>query len=121
MGKSTFRRLADVDPGAFVIGMNFIIAGLFFLIGSFLFWPEMPEGTEHDCETAGALLFVIGSIMYMGGAGVDYVLIGQELKHEAEKHSAGVTEPKPPLQNTRECHPPVPASLTSLCVNSPTS
>ena len=98
---------ADVDPGAFVIGINFVVAGLFFLIGSFLFWPDMPEGTGEDCETAGAVLFVIGSLMYMGGAAVDFVLIGQELRSEAEKHADGVRPMLMPPVHPRPFDPPV--------------
>jgi len=93
MGKSTFRRLAQTDPGAFALGMNFVVAGVFFLVGSFLFWPDMAEGTEEACETIGALLFVVGSCMYTAGAGVDFVLIGQELHSQAAEHQHGV----PPL------------------------
>jgi len=37
------------------------------------------------------LLFVIGSIMYMAGAAIDYWLIGKELEHEADQQAHGVS------------------------------
>lgn len=83
MAKSTFRRLATTDPGAFTLSATFVIAGFFFLVGSILFWPGLPY--PEVCETGGAWLFIIGSFMYFMGAAIDYVLIGKELAHG--KHS----------------------------------
>lgn len=82
MAKATFRRLVKSDPGVFILSMNFVLAGIFFVIGSILFWPGLVPEAAEECETAGALLFLVGSAMYSGGAGLDYVRMGQELLFE---------------------------------------
>jgi len=98
MAKATFRRLAVKDPTVFILSLNFVVAGLFFVIGSVLFWPGLDKmaGTEEDevCLTMGATLFIIGSAMYVWGAGIDYVKMGRELANEA--HEAGDMLPETP-------------------------
>ena len=35
------------DPGVFILSMNFVLAGIFFVVGSILFWPGLiPERGE---------------------------------------------------------------------------
>lgn len=77
MAKATFRRLAKKDPVVFILSLNFVIAGLFFVIGSVLFWPGIDD--EGYAETMGAALFLIGSAMYMVGAMLDHNRMSQEL------------------------------------------
>jgi len=101
MAKSTFRRVAKADPANMALFLNFFIAGWTFIIGSVFFWPGLPN--IHLCETIGAALFTIGSLMYMFGAISDFRHIKKELREGVHAVGAGERTPrwasKNPLEN----------------------